>query len=596
MEFIRNDMTISESHEYDSAQPTPAPVFTEEDLRPEEPDQPTLEPTEEPTVEPTPTPEPTPEPTAEPTAEPTTEPTAEPTAEPTQEPTAVPTAEPTAEPTPGPTQEPYQRIGHAVTIGDGVFVRNWPGITSVIIDSLPANKIVYVTGQEYVDGTAWHITQYDGNWGYIRADMLRMMTPQEERAYLEEATATEPPEPEITLAPFDSNAMSCYGYVSADSVNFRSSPNMNNADNRIGQLKKYALCIIYDSTEVNGTRWYKVNYNGTTGYVNGDYFRQMTVSEAESFFSSPQYLEGINNNNPSKTTTAPSGPATTGTPGGIVSAEDQQVSIWTNPDSDVHVSYEPFDPFATPAPLPENMNDETPENVEYLDSLVERIQNGSLKEEDLEKTLGIAYQDNANKDETIAKAMEYIQGKIHGEGTEPTGTGEAEPTDNPLETQNNPPEPVKADDGLPIWAWGLIVVGLAGAAGGGYAIYASKVKKRAAAQRMAQKRAAAQRSQKQAAGNQGRTQTPPPPSAQQAARVRTGTYTEKGGYTQPKPASDTQQAGKPYSRNVENPYGRYTTSGDKGDSSYTASFKPEENPNQGSARRRNNQGDRSDQG
>ncbi len=378
---------------------------------------------------------------------------------------------------------------------------------------------------------------------------------------------------------------------------------MNNADNRIGQLKKYALCIIYDTTEMNGTRWYQVNYNGTTGYVNGDYFRQMTVSEAEAFFSSPQYLEGINNNNPTKTTNAPSGPVTTGTPGGIVSAEDQQVSIWTNPDNDVQVSYEPFDPFATPAPLPENMNDGTPENVEYLDSLVERIRNGSLQEEDLEKTLGIAYQASANKDETIRKAMDYIRGKLYGEGAEPTATGEAVSTDEPLETEVNPPEPVKANDGLiPGWGWALIIAGMAGAAGGGYAIYANRVKKRAAAQRMAQKRAAQQRSQqatqKQVSGGQKRAQTPPPPSAQQAARVRTGTYTEKGGYTQPNPASEvpsSQQSGKPYSRNVENPYGRYT-SGKNEDPSYTASFKPEENRSQGNARRRNNQGDRSDQG
>ena len=288
-----------------------------------------------------------------------------------------------------------------------------------------------------------------------------------------------------------------------------------------------------------------------------------------------------------------------------MSAEDQQVSIWTNPDSDVHVSYEPFDPFATPAPLPENVEDGTPENVEYLDSLVERIRNGSLKEEDLEKTLGIAYQDSANKEETIAKATGYILGKLHGEDGEPADAATTEPTDESLETQQNPPEPVQANDGLPLWGWGLIIAGLAGAAGGGYAIYASKVKKRAAAQRMAQKRAAQQRAKAAgrngtgAAGTQGRN-VPPPASAQQAARVRTGTYTEKGGYTQPKPTSEVPappQSGKPYSRNMDNPYGRYTTSGGSDKSTYTASFKPEENRSQGSARRRNNnQGNQSDPG
>ena len=40
-----------------------------------------------------------------------------------------------------------------------------------------------------------------------------------------------------------------------------------------------------------------------------------------------------------------------------------------------------------------------------LDSLAERIRNGSLKEEDLQNTLEIAYQDNSNKEETIDAAI-----------------------------------------------------------------------------------------------------------------------------------------------------------------------------------------------
>ena len=157
-------------------------------------------------------------------------------------------------------------------------------------------------------------------------------------------------------------------------------------EERISRLRKYALCLIYSSETVDGSVWFKVGYNGAIGYVNGDYFRQMTVSEAEAFFQSKEYREGLNNNTVQGEQTS-SAPRTTGTPTGIVSAEDQQVQNWTNPNSGVNVSYEPFDPFATPEPLPEN----DIRNKEYLDSLVERIQNGNLKEENLDQLLEKSY-------------------------------------------------------------------------------------------------------------------------------------------------------------------------------------------------------------
>ena len=352
---------------------------------------------------------------------------------------------------------------------------------SVIIDELPANKVVYVIGQEYVDGVAWHVAQYDGTSGYIRADMLRMMSSMEEAAFLEEATQTEEPEPVITLPPYNPDSLSCYGYVSADSVNFRSEPSMNG--NKIGRLKKYALCIVYDTISQGGDQWLRVSYNGQTGYVNGGYFKQMTVSEADAFFGSPQYLEGIaNNTEPSsgKTNPGSSQPATTGTPTGVVSAEDQRVNTWTNPNSEIKVSYKPFDPFATPAPLPENSSS-TPGNTEYLDSLAERIRNGSLKEEDLQNTLEIAYQDNSNKEETIAAAIGYIREK--------TGTGTAQPAESPVptespETKENITYEQDAGQGGGFgWLIGGIFV--LGAAGAGYAVYANRNRKREAAQRMA---------------------------------------------------------------------------------------------------------------
>ena len=140
-----------------------------------------------------------------------------------------------------------------------------------------------------------------------------------------------------------------------------------------------------------------------------------------------------------------------------------------------------------------------------------------------------------------------------------------------------------------------------GAAGAGYAVYANRNRKREAAQRMAQKRVAQQRAQnagtakpqntpavRPQASAAGRPQQPgtarpgavaEPGAAQQAARVRTGIYTGNNGTAVPRPNGTNaggQATVKPYSRNVDNPYGRYT-SGTEDDADYTASFKPEGN-------------------
>ena len=121
--------------------------------------------------------------------------------------------------------------------------------------------------------------------------------------------------------PSDASAPGTFGYVCADSVNFRSGPFINSE--RIARLKKYALCVVYGTeTGADGSLWYRVGYGGATGYLNGDCFRQMTAGETEAFLISPEYQEGIANN------------------------ADTILAAAQGPDG----GYEPFEPFATPEP------------------------------------------------------------------------------------------------------------------------------------------------------------------------------------------------------------------------------------------------------
>ncbi len=251
--------------------------------------------------------------------------------------TAAPTN--TASPTP----EPMQVEGYGVVLGDEVPFRQMASEYSRIIDNMAAGTIVYITGQTTGDGQYWHSVNYEGYWGYIRADLVRMLTIAEEEEYLDRMNNTPTPEPVTTNRPFDEAGMSSYGYVDGSSVNWRETPSKNGK--KVGELKRYALCLVRGTEYVNGVTWYLVSYNDKVGYIHGDFFQQMTISELNSFLGGEEYLQGIKNNAPSDDT-AMDDVGFTG-PGGIVSAEDQ----WVNKNPDVYASYEPFNPIATVAPI-----------------------------------------------------------------------------------------------------------------------------------------------------------------------------------------------------------------------------------------------------
>ena len=391
-----------------------------------------------------------------------------------------------------------------------------------------------------------------------------MISDAEMQAYIDLVKTVVTPEPDATVAPYTYNPdeLSCYGYVTTDAVNFRAEP--SSSSRRIRLMKRYALFMVYGTVEADGETWYKVSYNRQDGYLNGKYFTQMTVGEAEDFLASSKYQEGIANNRDTGTSADPSA-GTTGTPTGIVSAEDQKVSEWVNPATGSQVSYEPFDPFATPAPLAENEF----ENNEFVNSLVKQVQDGTLARDGIKTELDKFYKDAADPEGTVERAMTYIQDKL-GVTEQPSESPE------PLATEEVSEFPQEQNTGSGA-GWVIALAALAAAGGGGYYWYTQKIRKREAAQRIAKKKVAQQQMQQR----QGQAKADPnkPASAQNAAKVRTGTYTGTGSSARPKAtptaSSGRQGSGKAYGKGSTNPYRRYTTSGSEEEASYTASFKPE---------------------
>ena len=187
----------------------------------------------------------------------------------------------------------------------------------------------------------WHRVQYDGQWGYVRYDMLRFMTQAEIEAYLNNLNATPAPTLVTTPQPYDPTNYSSYGYVTTTtSVNFRQQPSMNAS--RIRKLYNYAFCFVLGTTTgTDGETWYHIRYNDQEGYVNGKYFHWMTVEELEEFLQSIEYKQGIQNNTTGNATAKPTS--------GLIPEEDKTINDWKG--SGVTVSYKPFPGFSTPGPL-----------------------------------------------------------------------------------------------------------------------------------------------------------------------------------------------------------------------------------------------------
>ncbi len=245
------------------------------------------------------------------------------------------TPEVTASPT------PQHMEGYAMTLGDGVPMRNYPDTKGEIITLLPYPAVAYIFSQEYADD-AWHVVQYNGIWGYIRQDQLRLMGPDEVTAYEESMVDSTPsPSPAPTPEPISENSLSSYGYAQARSgrVNLRSEPSVNSTALRL--LDNYAFSLVLGTETNDEGTWYHVSQEGTEGYIRSDYFYVLPLSELSDFLQSAEYQNANSNN--------ASGSATTSQ---IQPVEDFNRNVlWQNPA--LSPSYEPFNLFATTTPAPE---------------------------------------------------------------------------------------------------------------------------------------------------------------------------------------------------------------------------------------------------
>ena len=390
---------------------------------------------------------------------------------------------------------PVQNAGYYITVYDGVPMRTYTNFYAEIKGYLKNGTVVYVFGQEY-DGSqnTWHQATYDGVSGYIADGQIRKLTSTEVQQYLAQGGTTTTPT-NTGSTQYDPNGLSSYGYVSAGSVNFRSGASLTST--RLKTLNRYAMALILGTKEVDGVTWYNVNYNGTTGWIHGSYFHQMTMSEFNSFLNSEQYTQGITNNQATTaTTSASTGSSVTGgstgsaTQGSVTSVEDWNVGTWQNTGVAPQTSYEPFNPYATPSATvsPQGLYTTTSAEVKFYETASESAEYTTLPED---ATLTVSSQMTVDGKDWYSVTYDGKTGYVEAdadiskvtasESPEPTATfviGTMIPIDYEDESKETETGSVP---------WGLIggAVVLIGGAGGVYAYALNQNKRRMAAARAA---------------------------------------------------------------------------------------------------------------
>ncbi|MBQ3155859.1 MAG: SH3 domain-containing protein [Clostridia bacterium] len=173
--------------------------------------------------------------------------------------------DPGTEPTPDPGYgtEVTDTWGEVTT--DKVNFRTEPrkdGNNANVIQKLnTGDEVEILTVPDKVSTSDWYRVRYNGTVGYIQSNFIRIT----KGGLIED---TNP----------DNENVKATGVITADGVNFRTGAGTGFAS--MGKLNEGTVVELRTIPSVIDTKhWYKVYYNGTTGYIQAPFIRVLTLSE-----------------------------------------------------------------------------------------------------------------------------------------------------------------------------------------------------------------------------------------------------------------------------------------------------------------------------
>ncbi len=208
------------------------------------------------------------------------------TAEPTETPTVAPTEIPTATPTIAPTDTPVPVFTNTYALTtQKVDLRTGVSVNDITLATLPANTLLYLWGQAYVDGVAWDSADAlaQNVSGFLPDSAVRYITIEEATPYLNAMQVQETATAQPTAQP---EPFSGYAVTRGSNVMIR-----NGADDlsQIAQvLSEGEVVYVIGQEYISGYDyfWEVVRYGSIYGYVRSDQLRRMSTEEQEAYEAS----------------------------------------------------------------------------------------------------------------------------------------------------------------------------------------------------------------------------------------------------------------------------------------------------------------------
>ena len=149
---------------------------------------------------------------------------------------------------------------------DDVRFRYDPSTEAAVIRKFAeGTEVEVLTVPDAIDTKYWYRVRHDGVVGYVQSNYVRI-------------TKT-PVTPEPILPPADeedTDVTNSTGEITADGVNFRQTPSAEAAI--WGKLNRGTVVeLLVIPAQVDANHWYKVKYNGLTGYIQAPFIRVLTL-------------------------------------------------------------------------------------------------------------------------------------------------------------------------------------------------------------------------------------------------------------------------------------------------------------------------------
>jgi stage II sporulation protein D len=149
-----------------------------------------------------------------------------------------------------------------VKVQTSLNVRQGPGTQYARIGSLGPNVRIQILGQE----GQWYKIKYGNLQGYVHSDYVELEKDQQ-NPNPPGGGDQEEPKPPVDPVPPPNNDERKYAVVTASALNVRSGPSTKN--HKVGMVVKGARLTVLGQSG----SWYRIEYNGITGYVSGQYVK-----------------------------------------------------------------------------------------------------------------------------------------------------------------------------------------------------------------------------------------------------------------------------------------------------------------------------------